>query len=102
MNRFEPMSNDEMVNIFKPKYENNFQNAIQVIQKSLIENFKHSVTTVTFDSDSKPLVERLEKHFMKLGYSTWVSDKKYDDSLELNYRLNVSLSIKYNKEGNVE
>ena len=102
MKEFEPMSNVEMVNIFKPKYETNYQNTIREIQKSLIGNFKQSVTLTSFDSDSKPLVERLEKHFMKLGYNAWISDKKYNDDLELNYKLYVSLSIKYSKEGNVE
>lgn len=102
MKEFESMSNVEMVNIFKPKYETNFKIAIREIQQSLIENFKQSVTSVTFDSDSKPLVERLQRHFMKLGYNTWVSDKKYNDELELDYKLYVSLSIKYSKEGNVE
>lgn len=94
MKEFEPMSNVEMVNIFKSKYETNFKIAIREIQNSLIENFKQSVTSVTFDSDSKPLVDRLKKHFMKLGYIAWVSDKKYNDELELNYKLYVSLSIK--------
>lgn len=102
MKEFEPMSNDEMVNIFKPKYEANFKNTIRAIQERLIGNFIDSVTSVTFDSDSKPLVERLQRHFMKLGYNVWITDKKYNDELELDYRLNVSLSIKYNKEGNVE
>lgn len=95
-------SHSDMVDIFRQYYDKNFDKAIYNIHQRMIENFKMSVPTATYSSDNKELIEKLRRHFNQLGYISYISEKEYNDEFVFNYKLNVSLNVTYDKEGNVK
>ena len=95
-------SHNDMVDIFRQYYDKNFAEAIYTIHQRMIENFKLSVPTSSYSSDSKELIEKLRSHFIQLGYISYITEKEYNPEFEFNYKLNVSLNITYDKEGNVK